>query len=334
MSTAGGVRITAMACAYAEELRPLAQVFEDEGVALTDDARTRLGIDEVATGLPSSGPGLAMDCTTRALEDAGVTGKQIDLIVDYSMLPQHFLVPVWNLGNKLQHELGATRAFTLGFSGGGTSNFHVALRFATDLLSTNDQLHTALLFGADTAIPGNRIINQDQPVTVLGDGASAMVLSTEEEGTAILATELISDGAYHDVCYVPGGALAQLDQDDRSDLYRLQIDATRLAAAPTAETLDRLARQAAERTGIDLGTIHEVIVPNISAADDAGSRAIWNAPASPASDANRRRHGHVQATDLVANLQSAVHNGSSPGDVLMVASHGMGFTAGVSLLRI
>ena len=324
-----------MACAYPAEAHTVARISDDEGVTLSDDALDRLGIDTVSVGAGTSGPELALEAATRALEDAGVGGKELGLIVDYSMLPQHFLVPVWNLGNKLQHELGATNAFTLGFSGGGTSNFHVALRFAADLLLANDNLRTALLFGADMAIPGNRLINREDPVTVLGDGASALVLAADAGGTTVVGTELISDGTYHDVCYIPGGALAQLDHDDQADLYRLQIDATRLAAAPTGATLERLGQQLAERTGTDLSAVKHVIFPNISAADDAACRAVWDAPPLPVVEANRRQRGHVQANDLVANLQSVTaSNGCTAGDLLLVGSHGMGFTAGVSLLRI
>ncbi len=334
MTAAGSVGILATACSFPTETRSVADVFAAEGVELSDVTTARLGIDSVTVGDAEAGSELALDAARRALADAGLVGKDVHLIVDYTVLPQHFLVPVWNLGNKLQHELEATNAFTLGFSGGGTSSFHVALRFAADMIAANDRLRTALLFGADTAIPGNRVINPDDPVTVLGDGASAMVLSAEAERDVILGTELISDGAFHDVCTIPGGALAHLGQDDRADLYRLRIDTAKLSAAPTAATLERLGDAVAARTGSELSVVKHFVFPNLSAADDAMCRAVWDAAASPAIEANRRLRGHVQATDLVANLESVSADGAcAEGDLLLVGSHGMGFTAGVTLLR-
>ncbi|MCA1709930.1 MAG: hypothetical protein LC808_44270, partial [Actinobacteria bacterium] len=185
----------------------LADICGAEQVDPSDPALQRIGIESVHAADGQSGSDLALAAAERALAAAGITGKDIDVIVDYTVLPQEYLVPVWNLGNKLQHQLGATKAFALGFSGGGSTNLLVALRFATDLIRANDNVRTALLFGAEIAIPGNRVLNPTQPVTVLGDGASAVVLVAGGDGIVVLGTEIASDATYHDVCYIPGGAL-------------------------------------------------------------------------------------------------------------------------------
>ena len=322
------VGIRAMACELPSEARSLADICTDEGVDLSDADRTRLGIDQV--GVAASADDLALTAARNALERAAVTAKEVDVIVDYTVLPQRFLVPVWNLGNKLQHELGATNAFTLGFSGGGATNFHVALRFATDLIRNDDGVGTALLFGAEAAIPGNRVINPDEPVTVLGDGASALVLAGDGTDDVVLATELVSDAAFHDICHIPGGALAQLDNEDRSDLYRLRIDTARLDAARMGATLKDLGERALHRAGVGLGDVAHFIFPNLSAEDTAACRAVWNASPDPSADDNRRRNGHVQGTDLAHNLSSLP---AERGDVVVLASHGLGFTAGVTVVR-
>jgi len=326
------VGILATSYVLPEESRSLADVCADERIELSDEDVERLGIASVDVCRTESGADLALLAAQRAIEAAGVTGRQIDVILDYTVLPQHFLVPVWNLGNKLQHELDAVNAFTLGFSGGGTSNFHVALRFATDLIASTDGIRTALLFGADIAIPGNRVINQKDPVTVLGDGASALVLAADAERDVVLATEIVSDGAYHDVCYIPGGALEQLDREEEADLYRLEIDTARLAKAPTAATLRLLGDRVLTRAGRPLADVRHLVFPNVSAVDQAAYRAVWDVPAAPVLESNRQRHGHVQATDLVLNL-AHVTGACRDGDLVLVGSHGMGFTAGVTLLR-
>jgi len=334
-ATPAPVGLLATACAFPSTSRSITEVLSDEDVQLSPDAFGRLGISSVGVSRDGeTGADLALTAAETALSAAGVKGKQIDLILDYTVLPQLFLVPVWNLGNKLQHELDATNAFTLGFSGGGTSNFHVALRFATDLLRANEHMRTALLFGADTAIPGNRVINQDEPVTVLGDGASAIVLSRDAESDIVLGTEISTDGAYHDVSYIPGGALNHLDREDRTELYRLQIDTERLTRAPLAQTLKRLGDAALDDAGRQRGDVRHFIFPNLSAADQAMSAAVWGVPPTPRDEANRSRNGHVQATDLVLNLESlTADDACARGDLIMVSSHGLGFTAGVTLLQ-
>jgi 3-oxoacyl-[acyl-carrier-protein] synthase III len=329
-----GVGILATACVFPASTRTVADIFASEHVEPSEGMFDELGIASVHVSDTESGADLALAAVSDALGAASVSGKELDLILDYSVLPQHYLVPIWNLGNKLQHELEATNAFTLGFSGGGTSNFHVALRFATSLISADDRIRTAMLFGVDIAIPDNRVINRDCPVTVLGDGASALVLAVDAERDTVLGTEVISNGSYHDVCHIPGGALAQLDREDRSELYRLRLDTTRFAAARTADTLKELGRRALLGAGLDETEVRHHIFPNLSAKDRAAYRAVWDAPASSIVDANLERHGHVQGTDLVLNLQSAIAAGDwEDDDVVLVGSHGMGFTAGVTLLR-
>jgi 3-oxoacyl-[acyl-carrier-protein] synthase III len=334
MTSDDPVGIVATACAFPSATPTLTEICAEEGVELSQQSIHRLGIESVHASAGETGTDLALSASSTALEAAGLAGKQIDLIVDYTILPQEYLVPVWNLGNKLQYELDATNAFALGFSGGGSTNFLVALRFATDLIRANPELHTALLFGADMAIPGNRIINPGDPVTVLGDGASAVLLAEGAEHDVVIGVELASDGANHNTSYIPGGALAQLADSDRSDLYRLRIDRTQLEAAPRRETLELLERAVVDRTGVDRREIRHHVHPNVSAEDQALYRAASLGSESPAVEANRTTHGHVQATDLVLNLEAVTADGGcSAGDLVLMSSHGMGFTSGVAVLQ-
>src|SRR5204863_659195 len=138
----------------------------------------------------------------------------VNVVVEYSIMPQEYLVPVWNMSNKVQAEVGAPKSFVVGFSGGGASNFMVALSSAVAMLSENEALKTALLVTGDTTIPGNRVLNPREPVTVLGDGASALVLQRDASSGVVIDTELWSDGANHDVCYIPGGSLVHPEDID------------------------------------------------------------------------------------------------------------------------
>jgi 3-oxoacyl-[acyl-carrier-protein] synthase-3 len=329
----GSVGIVATACAFPPSTSAIAEIFADEAVELTDDVARRLGIRAVHVTEGTTGSELATAAAADALAAAGVQGKEIDVIVDYTILPQEYLVPVWNLGSRLQHELGATNAFALGFSGGGTTNFQVALRAAAGLL-LGDGLRTALLFGADVAIRGNRVINPDDPVTVLGDGASAVVLVADAEHDIVLGTELVSDGDFHDVCHIPGGALAQLADSSRADLYRLRIDTEKLARAPQADVLRMLGDRLLAQAEVGDGDVRHFVYPNVSAEDQALYQTVWQAPPSEIHEENRQGHGHVQATDLVLNFEATTTKGQcAEGDLVLLSSHGMGFTAGVTLIR-
>jgi 3-oxoacyl-[acyl-carrier-protein] synthase-3 len=314
-----------------EGTRSVRDVFADEGVAWSEERAGRLGIERVPVAEGERGSELALAAARDALARAAVAAADVDVIVDTTVLPQEYLVPAWSMSNKLQHELGAKKAFTIGFSGGGATNFHVGLHFATCLLRSDPRMRHALLLAADLAIPGNRVLPPEDPVTVLGDAASAMVLGRDVETDVVLDTELASEGGLHDVCYVPGGAMVH---PDRSDLFRLRLDLAAYRAAPRVETIHRLSDRILRRSGIRPAEVVAHIVPNLSREDRAELVAAFGARVDGVASRNLESHGHLQSNDFVINYLSVVEGGGvRRGDHILVSSHGFGFTAGVTLIR-
>src|SRR6266550_204986 len=305
-------------------------IFRDESVSLGPELEARLGIDEVPVCNGETASNLAVEAAREALRRASVDPMQVDVIVEYSVLPQEYLVPVWNMSNKVQAEVGASKSFVVGFSGGGATNFLVALSSAVAMLQENENLKTALLVTGDVAIPGNRVLNPSDPVTVLGDSASAVVL---QRGTtaAVMDTDLWSDGANHDICYIPGGSLVHPDD---AELYRLQLDKQRYDAFPKADVVRDMSLALLKRAGIRWDDLACVIYPNISSEDQNQLQQVFNGKMAPACALNRGTHGHLQGTDFVLNYLSVMENGGMhQGDYMLAASHGMGALAGVSLIR-
>src|SRR5437773_2022665 len=213
------VGILAAAYCLPAAKRAAQEIFRDENVSLGPELEARLGIAEVPVCRGETSSNLAVEAGREALRRAGVEPMQVDVIVEYSVLPQEYLVPVWNMSNKVQAEVGASKSFVVGFSGGGATNFLVALSSAVAMLQENESMKTALLVTGDTTIPGNRVLNPDDPVTVMGDGASAVVLQRDAPGGVVTDTELWSDVNNHDICYIPGGSLIH---PDAIILYRMQ----------------------------------------------------------------------------------------------------------------
>jgi 3-oxoacyl-[acyl-carrier-protein] synthase III len=255
----------------------------------------------------------------------------VDVVVEYSIMPQEYLVPVWNMSNKVQAEVGASKSFVVGFSGGGSSNFMVALSSAAALLSENETLKTVLLVTGDTTIPGNRVLNPPDPVTVMGDGASAVVLQRDAPGGIVIDTELWSEGNNHDVCYVPGGSLVH--PEDIS-LYRMQLDKSRYDAFPKSEKLRQMSDRLLHRAGLSLSDVACVLCSNISAEDEAAMQQAFENKISSVCAANRELQGHLLGTDFPLNYLSLVDSGNlNQGDYLLAVSHGMGATVAVTLIR-
>jgi 3-oxoacyl-[acyl-carrier-protein] synthase-3 len=307
-------------------------LFEEESAALTPEIAARLGIEEVPVCEDESPSAMALAASQEALKKAELDVAQLDVILDYSILPQEYLVPAWNMSNKLQHELGAKKAFTVGLSGGGATNFLVALSSATALLQANEKLSSALLVAADVAIPGNRVLHPDDAVTVMGDSAGAMVLRKGIERSLILDTELHSEGSYHGVCHIPGGALANPDDPNS---YRMVLDKARYDTARKADGLNDMLQTLLRRAGIARDDVAFALYPNLSRADQEHFCAALRFDTSEIDTTNRESHGHLQGTDFIVNYLSMLDNGKAAKERYFVAAfHGMGFLAGVSVLRM
>jgi 3-oxoacyl-[acyl-carrier-protein] synthase-3 len=328
------VGILAACCRFPEHKRSVAELFREEGANFDSDVAARLGIDRIPLSngqAAESASNMAVAAGRGALEQAKIAPTLVDVVVEYSIMPQEYLVPVWNMSNKVQAEVGATKSFVVGFSGGGSSNFMVALSSAAAMLSENESMKTALLVTGDTTIPGNRVLNPADPVTVMGDGASAIVLQRDAPGAIVIDTELWSDGANHDICYIPGGSL--IHPEDIS-LYRMQLDKARYDAFPKAETLRQMSNRVLERSGLKLSDVACVLCSNISAQDESTMQEAFENKVSPLCASNRQSHGHLQGTDFPLNYLSLIESGSlKQGDYILGISHGMGATAAVSLLR-
>ncbi|MEW5985063.1 MAG: hypothetical protein AB1791_00350 [Chloroflexota bacterium] len=324
--------IIAAACHFPGRTQSVEGIFHAEGAAYGPQVAARLGIELVPVCAGETASALALAAAQKALAQAGLDAEAIDVIIDYSILPQEYLVPAWSMSNKLQHELNATNAFTMGFSGGDATNFLISLQCATSLIQSNEEINTVLLLAADVALPANRLLNPDYPLTVLGDGASAVVVQRNAGRYRILDTELLSDGRFQGVCYVPGGAIAH---PDRPDLYRLQLNKLLYDQAPKAEALPPLIDKMLERAGLPWSAITYFLYPNISADDQASFEQTCGHRNWPGQANGLIRHGHVQGTDLVLNFLSALASDAwREGDVICLCSHGMGFMAGAALIQV
>jgi 3-oxoacyl-[acyl-carrier-protein] synthase III len=142
---------------------------------------------------------------------------------------------------------------------------------------------------------------------------------------------LATDGAIHDVCCIPGGAMTH---PDRRDLFRLRLDRAAYRAASPLRPLRALAEQLLRRHGLSAADVALHLHPNLSASESAELDAALGVPANRAARRNLAQHGHLQANDFVVNWLSAADGGGlRPGDWILASSHGFGFTTGVSLLR-
>lgn len=141
----------------------------------------------------------------RAIEAAGISAEDIDLIIVSTITPDTF-TPATSC--YIQNNIGAKNAAAFDISA-ACCGFIYAMKTAVQYIGTG-QIKTALIVAAEKL---STVVNwEDRSTCILfGDGAGAAVLRlADQEGDgAVLATEIGTDGSLHDLIQIPGGGSAK-----------------------------------------------------------------------------------------------------------------------------
>lgn len=292
----------------------------------TSDAwiRQRTGIAErriAATGELTSD--LACHAARRALERAGMSGSDLDLIVLATATPDETFP---STAIKVQARLGMKRGAAFDVQA-VCSGFIFALAVADNALRLG-QARTALVIGAETF---SRILDwTDRSTCVLfGDGAGAVVLNAAPGGPSsrgVLSTHLHSDGRLHDILYVDGGP----SSTGTAGFLRMEgREVFRQAVQHLSEVVD----EALRANGLSPSDI-DWLVPH-----QANTRIIDAVGRKLGLSADRtiltiERHANTSAASIPLALDEAVADGRiRPGHLVLMEALGGGLTWGASVVR-
>src|ERR1700761_1253094 len=142
---------------------------------------------------------LAAKAAESAMENAGITAEEIDLILVATVTPDMFFP---STACFVQAKIGAKNAACFDVSA-ACSGFLYAIEIAQQFI-TSHTYDTILVIGADKL---SSIIDwTDRNTCVLfGDGAGAAVLRHRGGGHGVISTFMASDGGLSDILYIPGG---------------------------------------------------------------------------------------------------------------------------------
>jgi len=162
---------------------------------------SRTGIKERRIADGETTQDLAIMAAKKAIRAAHITPKEIDLIVVGTVTPDMFFP---STACFLQAHLGARRGIPAFDVSAACSGFLYALDVADKFVKAG-VVKKALVVGVDLF---SRIIDwRDRSTCVLfGDGAGAVILSTERGKRGLLSTHIHSDGNYWKMLYTPIGA--------------------------------------------------------------------------------------------------------------------------------
>jgi 3-oxoacyl-[acyl-carrier-protein] synthase-3 len=271
---------------------------------------------------------LATNASRRALEDAGVDGADVDLIVVGTATPD-MLFP--STACLVQAEIGAKRA--AGFDlAAACSGFLYGLNVASGMIR-NGTHDTALVIGAETL---SKIVDfEDRSTCILfGDGAGAAVVRRVEKGQGILSSRIRSDGSLGEMLKLPGGGSLHPTSHDTVDarMHFIKMNgnnvfksAVKSMAQVVQDALDDAGKTADD---IDLFVPHQANIRIIEA-----TAKKLGIPMDKVF-VNVESYGNTSAASIPIALDEAKKSGQlKRGDLIAAVAFGAGFTWGAAVLR-
>jgi 3-oxoacyl-[acyl-carrier-protein] synthase-3 len=271
---------------------------------------------------------LASNAALKAMQMAGVTGEQVDLIITATITPD---MPFPSTSCLVQQKIGARRAAAFDVEA-ACSGFIYALEIAQQFIMSRTY-DTVLVIGAEKL---SSIVDwEDRNTCVLfGDGAGAAVLQNRPNAHGLLTAVMGADGDKSDLLFMPGGgsrcpATAESVQA-RQHFLRMEGKETFKNAVQAMQTA---AEEAMRRCEIDISRI-KCIIPhqaNRRIIDAVGER-LGARPDQLFVNVNK--YGNTSAASVAIALDEAVSSGRvQRGDLILLVVFGAGLTWGAAVIE-
>jgi 3-oxoacyl-[acyl-carrier-protein] synthase-3 len=290
---------------------------------------TRTGIRERhIVGEGESTSTLAVRAARQALERAGVSPWQVDLVICCTATPD-FLFPA--TACLVQHEIGAENAGAFDLQA-ACSGFIYGLSVGTQFIKTGEYKNV-LVVAAEVL---SRFIDwKDRATCVLfGDGAGAVLLQPSNERLGLLSSILGSHGVGEDLIKLPAGA-ARAPASDATLLERKHYikmngqEVYRFAVRIMGDSaVEALGKAGLAYEDISLFIPHQANVRIINSIADRlhlDPQKVY---------INIDRYGNTSAASIPIALCEAVDAGRvKQGDNLLFVAFGAGLTSGAAVVR-
>jgi 3-oxoacyl-[acyl-carrier-protein] synthase-3 len=293
----------------------------------TDDEwiRTRTGMKERRI---SHVPGIemAITATQLALDCAGMSGEDIDLVI-YGSCSNDELVP--NSASAVQVRIGAKHAAAFDVNTACTS-FMYGLSIGTSLIKTG-VARTAVIIGVELI---SRYMDwENRNVAVLfGDGAAAVVLKRSEEQSGVIAEKLQCYADARQILRVRGMGTVYANLGVQYGQTRWDFDGQEIFRK-AVHGMSEASVEVMQKAGVSMSDI-SVIVPhqaNLRIIESVAKRA---GAGMDKVVLNIHKYGNMSAATAPVALVEAVEEGRvPPGGLVLMPAFGGGLTMSSHLLR-
>lgn len=271
---------------------------------------------------------LATNAAKAAIEDAGITPEEIDLVLLATVSPDYF-TPC--CACVVQEKIGAVNAAAFDFNA-ACSSFITGMVMAEQFIKSGTYKNI-LLVCADTL---SKVADYEDRATcvLFGDAAGAAVLSADENAPGILASELGADGTGS--MYITSLAVREDEEElekrvsgRKETVWMAGQAVMKFAVKTMAEATDRVL----EKAGLTYDDI-KLVVPH-----QANYRIVDSAIKRMGIEKDKvmltlEKYGNTSASCIPSALTEAVKEGRiQRGDKVVVVGFGGGLTWGAAVFE-
>lgn len=272
---------------------------------------------------------LAAEAATVAIKDAGLTPSDLDEIIIATDTPE---VKTPDTASFLQHRLGARNIPAFDLAGSGCAGFVQAL----DVARARIHLRPGRILVVGVEVITRLISLDDRATAVLfGDGAGAVVLSSEGPGGEVLDVVAGTDGSRGDILTVrPGGTLVPVTrrlfeegEDRRLIMNGGEVfkEAVRRMSAAVAEVLEQVRRLPGEVKLVIPHQANKRIIDAVGSRLDIDPSRVY---------VNVDRYGNTGSASIPLALWEAKEKGLfGAGDLVVLTAFGAGFHWGAAAIQ-
>lgn len=271
---------------------------------------------------------LGAEAARRAMQKAGITADQIDLIIVATITPD---MPFPSTACLVQHKIGAKRAAAFDLEA-ACSGFIYALEIGQQFIMSRTY-DTVLVIGAEKLSAITDWTDRNTCV-LFGDGAGAAILQTRPSSHGLLTAVMGADGDKSELLFMPAGGsrCPATVETVNSRLHYLRMEGKE-TFKNAVQAMQTAATEALQRCEIDITKI-KCIIPhqaNRRIIDAVGDRL----GAKPEQlFVNLDKYGNTSAASVAIALDEAVESGRiQRGDLILLVVFGAGLTWGAAVIE-